>query len=184
MEASTAVPRPSEDEPSLDDRLDTAARGGGVDAAGEDAMLAYFLGNAPAPGEKNQETLTVEIGDGREWTCTLKSIGWAEWREAQDKAINVSTGISDMYVQASWVVARATVNPKLGRMLAQIRDAAGTDEEAQKKVPSDGAAMLRSFFQKQSGSLIVLQRNVLRLSSLDEESGGNVKVKEVEAGKP
>lgn len=185
MEASTTHPRTpgADEEPGLDERMTTAARGGGVDAPGEDALLAYFLGNAPAPNAQASEEFTVELGDGREWTCKLAAIEWAEWRDAQEKSINATTGVPDVYVQASYVVARSIRSPKLGRMLQRIRDAAEGDPEALEKTPKDGAAFLREAFRKQSGSLIMLQRHVLRISRLDEEGSGGVKVKEVEAGK-
>lgn len=190
MEASTAAERPrtgappsSDAEPTLDARIDTAARGQGVDAAGEDALLAYYLGNAPAPNATASEDFTVELDDGRVWECTLASIEWAEWRESQEKATSAQTGLPDVYVQASYVVAYAMRRPMLGRMIARLRDAAGEDEDAKSRVPADGAAFLRGAFKKQAGTLLMLQRNVLRISKLDEDGGGGVKRREVEAGK-
>jgi hypothetical protein len=189
MEASTAPqqgakPPTPDEEPTLDARIETAARGQGVDGAGEDALLAYYLGNAPAPNSRSQEDFTIELDDGRVWECTLGSIEWAEWREAQEKATSATTGMPDVYTQASYVVAYATRKPLLGRMIQRLRDAAGDDEEALRRVPADGAAFLRGAFKKQAGTLLMLQRNVLRISKLDEDGGGGVKRKEVEAGKP
>lgn len=164
-----------------EDLIAAASRGAGVTPGEEDALLAYFLGDAPQPNAQEQRDFDVELGAGRTWHCTLRSIDWAEWQDAQKRAIDTSTGSLDIYAQASYVVARAMVRPLLGRMLEQIREAkqaAGADATT---IPADGAQVLRQAFARQAGSLIYLQRKVLELSKLDEAGEGGVR--EVEAAK-
>jgi hypothetical protein len=179
--SSTPVDVPAPPARRGDDLIGAAASNAGMTAGEEDALLAYFLGDAPAPNAGAQKTYTVDVGEGRQWTCTLRSIDWAEWQDAQKRALNTATGTLDLYEQASYVVARGMVRPLLGRMLENIREQTGANGGDLSAVPSDGAAMLRRFFAKQAGALIYLQRKVLELSRLDEAGEGGVK--EVEAAK-
>jgi hypothetical protein len=164
-----------------DELMDAAARGAGVTPAEEDALLAYYLGDAPQPNSKIQRSYTVDLGEGRQWQCTVRSITWAEWQDAQRRAIDTQNGNLDIYKQASYVVARGMVRPLLGRLVERVRDAASEGRIDPARVPADGAAYLERAFANQAGSLIYLQRKVLELSRLDEAGEGGVR--EVEAAK-
>jgi monoamine oxidase len=174
MEASTE-PRTG------DDLIEATARGAGVTPPEEDALLAYFLGDAPQPNANTAKDFEVDLGDGRTWRTRLRAIDWTEWQDAQKRAIDERTGNLDLYKQASFVVARATITPLLGRMLERIREAKQTAGEDPSTIPTDGADMLRRAFAKQSGSLIYLQRAVIEISKLDEAGSGGVR--EIEAAK-
>lgn len=164
------------------DLMDAAARGAGLTATEENALLDYFLGDAPAPNSGEELDLAVTIRreerDGEtipvEWPCTVRAIDWGEWQDSQKRGVD-SEGSLDIFVQSSWVVARALKKPLLGAMLKRIQ------EEKPEAAPQDAAALLRRFFAKQPGSLIYIQRRVLELSKLDEMGQGGVR--EVEASK-
>lgn len=176
-ESSDEVPRRSGD-----DLIDAAGAGAPLHPADQVDLLDYFLTNAGLPGDDDPIPVEFTIGQGateRKEVWSVRTITWEEYQDAVDQATDEKTGDRDVYLTASWVVARALVSPQLG---PRVRAA---QEQDPKKAPTDAAQLLRRMFAKQSGVLLELSGEVLAASKLGVNGTGGVRTldREVAAGK-
>lgn len=155
--------------------IDAAAAGDTLSQPESDDLLAYYLTNESLPGDDDIVELEVKLGNGakaRRFRCSVHTIEWSEWQDAQERATNDKNEL-DSYVMSSWIVARALVTPKLGPTVLKLQS---ESEDA----PSDSADLLRRMFKSQSGALLELSAKVLTISKLQ---GDNGTIREVEAAK-
>lgn len=158
-----------------DELLNAAAAGEKVTPIEHDGLVDYFLANGELPGDTKPVDLSVTLGRGaqaREFHCTLAPITWDEWQDARDRATDKDDKF-DVYVQSSWVVARALRRPQLGPTVTRLQRE--TDNP-----PRDAADLLRRMFARQSGALLELAGKVLEISGLQD---GAASVKEIDAAK-
>jgi hypothetical protein len=126
-------------------------------------LLAYFLANGELPGDSDPVPVEFMVGEGRRQqknVWKLRRIGWEEWFDAQERARDEKAGTIDGYIAASYVVARALVEPQLG---AAVKRAQQADPE---NAPQDAAMLLRRMFRKQAGVLLSLSADVRQISRL------------------
>jgi hypothetical protein len=131
-------------------------------------LLAYFIGNGELPGDTSPVPIEWTIGEGnaaRTNTWRFRRIRWEEWHDAQTRATNETTSVFDGYEAASYVVARALVEPALGPWLQRLIT---TDGE---KAPRDAAELLRRMFATQAGVLLSMSADIRRISKLSVEGG-------------
>lgn len=186
-----------DDRPRLsgDELISAAAKGESLRGDEQADLLSYYLTNDGLPGDDKPRPVRVTVGEGRhERTTTwqVRTIAWEEWQDAIDRTTDEQTGMRDTFATASWIVARALVDPKLGPALKVLREKAAAEPDGRRPgpggerldSPADAAGVLRQMFRKQSGVLFELSATVLTLSKLQTENG-SVKVldEEVEAGK-
>lgn len=183
------------DGPTRDgDDLITAAAGGGPLSEREKVdLLDYFVANGQLPGDAKPKRLEFTIGSGPEAVSNVwqaRRIGWEEWFDAQQRATDDKTGQLDGFIAASYVVARALIDPKLGPVVNRQQQLA--ERASDKKIdspegriepPADSAMLLRRMFRKQGGVLLELSSEIRRHSKLTVE-GGSVRTldEEVAAG--
>jgi hypothetical protein len=175
-------PGDAEREPrSGDDLIAAAARGDDLVVKEQQDLLDYFLTNGELPGDTKPHPLEWTVGDGpaaRKSVWQVRRIGWEEWQDSRERATDEKTGVFDAYVSASWVVGRALLQPQLGPKIQRLQREAGD------KAPQDAAALLRRMFRKQSGVLLEISGEVLRISKLQADNGSVRSLdEEVEAGK-
>jgi hypothetical protein len=166
---------------SGDEVIAAAARGDSLSAGEHHDLLAYYLANGELPNADEAVPVEFTVGRGdkaRKDVWHIKKIRWEDWQDARERATNKKSGVFDPFVAASWNVARALVEPKLGPSLVELQQA---DPD---NAPSDAAALLRRMFSTESGVLLELSGEVLRLSKLqDDNESVRVLDEEVDAGK-
>lgn len=190
-ETSDEIPRRSGD-----DLIDAAGAGAPLHPSDQVDLLDYYLTNAGLPGDDDPVPVEFTIGQGkgeRKDVWDVRTITWEEYQDAVDQATDEKTGERDVYVTASWVVARALIKPQLGPVVLrqQAEAQASADgkipgpDGARIKPPSDAAQLLRRMFAKQSGILLELSGEVLAASKLGINGTGGVRTldREVAAGK-
>lgn len=146
-------------------------QGPGGDGVDTD-FVDYFLTNNGLPGEDDPHPLEFKIGDGaraRKNVWQVRTIGWAEWQDARERATDDDTGAFDAFVSSSYVVARALVEPRLGPKVSRAQ------KENGKHAPRDAAELLRRMFRKQSGVLLELSAEVLAISKLAQSDKPSVR---------
>lgn len=175
-----------------DDLISAAADGAKLTGQESEDLLGYFLTNGGLPGDDEPHPVEWMVGEGkraRKNVWMVRTIQWEEWQDAVDRTTN--DGQRDTLETASWIVARALVTPRLGPAVQrqQSEAAASADGKTDWKgervaPPSDAAELLRRMFAKQSGVLLAISSEVLRLSKLSANVGGVRTLDEdVEAGK-
>lgn len=144
-------------------------------------LLDYFLTNKGLPGDDAPIDVEWTIGEGdakRSNVWKIKPIGWDEFTDARERATDPKTGVFDSYTQASWIVARALVEPKLAPTVGKMQ------KDDPDKAPQDASALLRRMFRRQSGVLLEINIKVLEISKLTNENNSvRTLGREVEAGK-
>lgn len=172
------------------DLIDAAAGGQSLTVGEATDLLEYYLTNKALPGSDAHKDLEVELGDGeqaRKFGCTIRTIEWSEWQDAIERATDKATGDYDRFVSSSWVVARALTRPALGPAISRLHEEAKRSSDGKidgpdgrVAPPTDAAMLLRRMFATQSGSLLELSVEVLKISRL---AGDTQSVREVAAAK-
>lgn len=164
---------------SGDDLISAAAKGETLDAQEQQDLLDYFLSNGELPGDSDEVSMEFEIGEGktrRKNTWVVHRIGWDDWTDAQQRGTNQEEGTFDGFITASYVVARALVNPKLGPAVRRAQ------EQDSKTAPEDAADLLRRMFKKQSDALLSMSAEIRRISKLTSQQSARALDQEVAAG--
>lgn len=150
--------------------------------------LSYFMGEEAAPGTGDVITMDVDFGkkgspDFR--TCTFRVLDNEEFVTAAELAVvtdlNAPGGQRvNPFVNWSYVVAYAAVDPDLGTILRARREA-GTDKNPDGTPFEDSAALVRSIFRKRPGVLRAIMNRIDEESRMDEQPDKLVRL--IEAGK-
>jgi len=167
---------------SGDELIAAAAKGEDLSIDESADLLDYFLTNGGLPGDNDPHPIEWFVGEGkseRKQVWHVRRIGWDEWTDAETRGRNEDTGEIDSYVVASWVVARALLQPALGPKVKALQEQAsksddgkidGVDERGNRTrvpPPEDAADLLRRMFRTQSGTLLTMSycvRDISRLS--------------------
>jgi hypothetical protein len=150
--------------------------------------LSYFMGEEPPPGSGDVIAMEVDFGkkgapDFR--SCTFRVLDNEQFVAAADAAIVADPKAPNgqrinPFVNWSYVVAYAAVDPDLGAIL-QARREAGTDKNPDGTPFEDTSALVRSIFRKRPGVLRAVMNRIDEESRMDEQPDKLVRL--IEAGK-
>jgi len=162
---------------SVQKSIERSAAGDALAPQDAAVLLEHFLDTGSINNEDEPVPIAVKVGHGKaakEYLWKVRAISWDEWDDSRTRATDDATGEYQAFTAASYMVARALVEPQLGEVVKRLR--ASKPEGA----PADAAALLRRMFARESGALLELNGKVLEISKLMMDNNA---VREVEAGK-